>query len=70
MRLTWSRPATLRWQIQLLVGGLLLLLLVTGITAAIVATRLGSTRKQLTAMLRPAQVAAVALSQEIGRAHV
>ena len=63
MRLTWSRPATLRWQIQLLVGGLLLLLLVTGVTAAIVAARLGSTRNQLTSMLRPAQVAAAALSQ-------
>jgi len=63
VRLTWPRPTTLRWQIQLLVGGLLLLLLVTGITAAIVAARLADTRNMLTTLLRPAQVAAVALSQ-------
>jgi CHASE3 domain sensor protein len=59
----WPRPATLRWQIQLLVGGLLLLLLVTGVASVIVQSRLAESRSRLANMLRPAQVAAAALGQ-------
>ncbi|HWC81489.1 MAG TPA: CHASE3 domain-containing protein [Pseudonocardiaceae bacterium] len=63
MRRPWPQPATLRWQIQLLVGGLLLLLLVTGVASAVVQERLSTSRARLANMFRPAQVAAVALSE-------
>ncbi len=57
------RPHTLRWRVYLIVGGLLVLLLLTAGASTAVRLNLSSIGHRLTTTLRPAQVAVADLTQ-------